>query len=228
MSGLTRPSIVGPCELYGSSCLDCQHKAPTAKAAGDDAGAAMLPAATWYSSGGLQLSRSSRGEVETRYPRIAQNTVRSAPLDCSTHSSSYGDSVPVCSPSELARSTFAPESNSPRSKSDTPAGHSSHFRNPQMTSPFGQTNVLPRSPFGLQACRLPVGLKVPDQCVWASFPAELTQTIPCARAAATIAPTGPLPALACPAADVRAHRDKLGGRCTSTLALKNLSRLCAW
>ncbi len=46
MSGFMRPSIVGPCELYGSSERDCQHSAPTANAAGDDAGVAMLPAAT--------------------------------------------------------------------------------------------------------------------------------------------------------------------------------------
>ena len=46
MSGFTRPSMVGPCELYGSSARDCQHSAPTARVAGEEAGAAMLPAAT--------------------------------------------------------------------------------------------------------------------------------------------------------------------------------------
>ena len=50
MSGLTRPSIVGPCELYGSSASDCQQTAPTASAEGDVAGIEMLPAGTAYCS----------------------------------------------------------------------------------------------------------------------------------------------------------------------------------
>jgi hypothetical protein len=39
----------------------------------------MLPAAVRYSSGGLHVKRSSRGEVETLQPRIAQKTRRSSP-----------------------------------------------------------------------------------------------------------------------------------------------------
>ena len=35
-SGLNRPSIVGPCELYGSSAPFCQQSAPTARVAGDE------------------------------------------------------------------------------------------------------------------------------------------------------------------------------------------------
>ena len=77
MSGFMRPSMVGPCELYGSSCLDCQQSAPTASAAGEDAGAAMLPGGDLVLERGLQLTRSSCGDVETLYPRIAQNTSRS-------------------------------------------------------------------------------------------------------------------------------------------------------
>ena len=46
MSGFVRPSIVGPCELYGLSELFCQQMAPAANVLGEDAGSVRLPAAT--------------------------------------------------------------------------------------------------------------------------------------------------------------------------------------
>ena len=42
MSGFVRPSIVGPSELYHSRSPVCQHTAPTASAAPDDAGSVTL------------------------------------------------------------------------------------------------------------------------------------------------------------------------------------------
>src|SRR5262245_45866832 len=44
MSGLIRPSIVGPRELKLSSALFCQQTAPTANASGAVAGSHTLPA----------------------------------------------------------------------------------------------------------------------------------------------------------------------------------------
>src|SRR4029078_5866441 len=102
MSGLTRPSTVGPCELYGSSERDCQQSAPTANDAGDDAGEPMLPAGTKYSRGGLQLTRSERGDETTRYPTIAQNTVRSRPVDCRRQSPSNGGRPCPWSPADAS------------------------------------------------------------------------------------------------------------------------------
>jgi hypothetical protein len=45
-SGFTRPSIVGPLELYVSSPSFCQQTAPTVNAADAEPGSVTLPSAT--------------------------------------------------------------------------------------------------------------------------------------------------------------------------------------
>ena len=63
-SGFTRPSIVGPTELYGSRTSSTQETAPTASALGEVAGSATLPAAFSYSSASpIETKRSKRGDV---------------------------------------------------------------------------------------------------------------------------------------------------------------------
>ncbi len=51
-SGFTRPSMVGPWELYRSRSLPRQHAAPTVRAEADVPGSVTLPSATWYSRSG--------------------------------------------------------------------------------------------------------------------------------------------------------------------------------
>src|SRR6266508_6576261 len=71
MSGFTRPSIVGPSELYSSSAEFCQQIAPTAIALGDDAGSTMLPDATRYCRVPLFTKRSKRGAALADALRMA-------------------------------------------------------------------------------------------------------------------------------------------------------------
>jgi hypothetical protein len=61
MSGLIRPSIVGPCELYGSKALVEKQIAPAATVLGEDAGSVRLPAVTTYWGAPASTNKSNRG-----------------------------------------------------------------------------------------------------------------------------------------------------------------------
>src|SRR5581483_4176187 len=122
-----------------------------------------------------------------------QKAVCVLPLVFWTQTSSTGGCDPFWRFVDVAMIDPSAEFASTRSKSDCAFGHSSHFRKPQATSPFGQMNVLPSSS-GVKSMNLSpfVSEKFPDQWVTASFPDELTQRMPLARASATIASTGSL------------------------------------
>src|SRR3954451_22230625 len=110
MSGLTRPSSVGPCEEYGSSESGCQQIAPAVNAAVDAAGAVMLPAATEYCALNtpLLVNRSMRGVPVPAKRLMKTLNVAVAPV-LAKHTCSTGRCVPVCAPSLLA-TTVAVES----------------------------------------------------------------------------------------------------------------------
>ena len=61
MSGLIRPSIVGPRELYESTRPVCQQAAPTVMTEETVAGSTTLPLATGWSSLEAVTNRSIRG-----------------------------------------------------------------------------------------------------------------------------------------------------------------------
>jgi hypothetical protein len=78
MSGFTRPSIVGPCELYGAKELFCQQIAPAANACGDAACSRMLPALTKCSRKLSWTVRSRRGSSEPLKRSIATSKLAAA------------------------------------------------------------------------------------------------------------------------------------------------------
>ena len=74
MSGLIRPSTVGPSELYDSKASVEKQIAPTAITFGELAGSVTLPAATSYASGPtpeVLVNKSKRGVVVAEYRQIA-------------------------------------------------------------------------------------------------------------------------------------------------------------
>ena len=93
-SGLTRPSIVGPWELYGSSQRSpvFQQTAPTVIAAGEDAGSSRLPSGWRYSSNVVPgTTRSSRAAPPAKRSISATYGFAEA-VKFATHTSSVGGS----------------------------------------------------------------------------------------------------------------------------------------
>ena len=76
MSGFVRPSIVGPWLLKPSSEPLDTLWAPTAIAAGDDAGSPMLPAALtrWSATSSPSKYMSMRGAIVVFGPRVTEKT----------------------------------------------------------------------------------------------------------------------------------------------------------